>query len=423
MDNHRIVVIGAAGKMASFGIRRLAAHRDDITFDLYDLDLQRVEELAASLAPGRATTGEVDLFDRDSLLAAIDGASLVVLGAGPYVKTAPPVMRACVGAGVDYIELGDDVKSTLDGLGLDGRARKAGAALLLGCGAAPGMSNVLAADAASRLDQVESIDVAWFTGDEGAKAYGAAVLEHVVNMAAGETVIWREGQPVTVEAFVENDVFPMGGDVGDYRLYLTAHPEAVTLPRRFPGVRSVRVMGGGHPQPVNGIFRGISLAVQQGKMTVSDAVEWFQAVLADEPGSRKGWRHALSGMYGQVRRGESTLGELGRYLWQGLRKQHTPYRGGVLIRATGTRDGVPAKVIIRSGTGGPGTVLGTSMDNVTGTCLAAFVDMALNRGGDLAGSLAPEDWVEPEQFYATLESFGVPRDEVVSSGPVLDPVG
>lgn len=414
MDGKRMVVIGAGGAMAGFGVQRLAALRDDISFELYDLDMERVGRLAASLQPGRAVTGEVDLFDRDSLLRVIDGAALVFLGAGPYLRTAAPVMRACIEAGVDYIDLDDDVQSTLDGFDLDDDARGAGVAIRLGCGAAPGMSNVLALEAASRLDRVETIDVAWFSGDEGPHAYGAAVLAHALDIAAGETLIWRDGGRVSVEAYVENDVFPMGGDVGDYRLYLTAHPETVTLPRHFPGIRSVRVMGGLHPQPANGTMRGIAMAVNQGKMTVAEAVEWFQAVLQDEPGSLKGWRHAISGLLGQVYRAESTLGALSRYLWRGLRKQHSPFRGGVLIRAAGTKEGAPATVMVRTSTGGPGSAMGTSMADVTGTCLAAFADLALDHEGRDVGALAPEDWVEPAEFYAALERLGVPRDEVLS---------
>lgn len=413
MKVHRIVVIGAAGGMVSLGVQRLTTHRGDLTFELYDRNVDRLEDLAAALPSDRVTTGKVDLFDQDALRRVIEGASLVLLGAGPYIKTAPPVMRACIEAGVNYIDFDDDVESTLDGLELFDQAHAAGVVLLLGCGASPGFSNVMAVDAASRLDEVEAIDVAWITGDEGPQPYGPAVLEHLLHIGAGECLIWRDGRQVTVETFVESEVFPMGGDLGDYRLYLTAHPEAVTLPRRFPGVRSVRVMGGAHPQPVNGVIRGVSLAVEQGKMSVPEAVEWFQAVMQDEFGSFKGWRYALSGMLGQVRRGESGLAASSRYLWQGLRKQHLPYRLGALVRAAGTRDGEPATVAIRTRTGGPGTVMGTSMANVTGTCLAAFVTLAIDHQGKQLGVLTPEEWVEPTLFYAALEGLGVPREEIL----------
>jgi saccharopine dehydrogenase-like NADP-dependent oxidoreductase len=413
MMERRIVVIGAAGEMASVGLERFVTCNDDCSFELYDLDTARMQQLAARLPEGMARIAEVDLFDAGALQRAIQGASLVILGAGPYTRTAPPVMRACVEEGVDYLDFDDEVESTLDGFELHDDAQAAGVALMIGCGASPGMSNVIALDVVTRLDQVRSIDVCWVTGDEGARPYGNAAIEHVLHIGAGPCVTWRDGQQVTVEGFVENEVFPMGGEIGDHRLYETAHPEAVTLPRRVPGVRSVRVMGGAYPQPVNGLIRGVALAVEQGRMTVPEAVEWLQAVMQDEFGSLKGWRYALSGMMGQVRRGESSLGVLGRYLWQAMRGQHTPYRGGILVRATGTRNGETVTIEARTPTGGPDSFLASSMAAITGTCLAAFATLALERRRELQGTLAPEDWVEPREFYETLERLGVPSHEML----------
>lgn len=427
MDPQRIVVVGAAGEMARVGIERLAAHTDGCTFGLYDLDEHRLRELAGRLAPDRVDVGALDLFDSAALERAIAGSALVVLGAGPYIRTAPPVMRACIAAGVDYLDFDDDIESTQDAFELDAEARRAGVALFIGCGASPGLTNVLAVDAASRLDDVEEIDVCWVAGDEGARPYGRAVIEHVFHIAAGTTVTWRDGRHLTVETFVANEVVDLGGGIGRYRLYETAHPEAVTLPRRFPAARSIRVLGGAHPQPMNGLVRGISVAVERGALTVDEAVDWFQAVTQDENGSLKGWRHALGGMLGQVRRGESSLGELGGFLWNGLRKRHAPFRGALMARSIGTLGGSPATAVVRSPKSGPDTYLASSMGAVTGTCLAAFVTLALEAAGDRDGVLAPEDWVHPPTFYGALARVGVPQDELPeafdSAGTELERAG
>jgi hypothetical protein len=418
MDGPRVVVIGAAGEMARIGVQQLAAVDPDVQFELYDLDVAGLEALAASLPRPPAATGRVDLFDAEELAAVVRGATLVILGAGPYYRTAPPVMRACLELGVDYLDFDDDNESTQEALALDADARAAGVTLFVGCGASPGLSNMLAIDAASRLDEVETIDVCWVTGDEGPRPYGAAVVEHLFHIGAGECLTWRDGRAVTVETFVGNEVFPLGGDIGDYRLYEAAHPEAVTLPRRFPGARSIRVMGGGHPQPINGVIRGVSRAVHDGRLSVPEGIAWFQAVMNDEAGSLRGWRHALGGMLGQVRRGECELREVLAFLRAGLRNEHPPYRAAILVRATGSRSGAPATSIVRTPTGGPDSTFASSMGKVTGTCLAAFASLALERRRTSSGALAPEDWVEPATFYATLERFGIPRHEVLAPEPV-----
>ena len=113
------------------------------------------------------------------------------------------------------------------------------------------------------------------------------MIEHLLHIAAGECVTWRDGQATTAPSFADSGMFPMGGGLGDVRLYECAHPEAVTLPRRFPEARSIRVMGALDPQPVNGIARGIAQAVLAEKMSVAEAVAWFQEVMQDKNGSLK----------------------------------------------------------------------------------------------------------------------------------------
>ncbi len=400
--------------MAGSGVRWLAGSGNEVHLELYDVDARGLDALVATLPCPPAIADRIDLFDGARLREAISGAALVVLGAGPYLRTAAPVMRACVDLGVDYLDIDDDIESTQEALALHAAAQDAGMALHVGCGASPGMSNLLAVDAAAQLDEVETIDVCWVSGDEGARPYGAAVLEHAFHISAGDTLTWRDGGPVTVPAFTATEVFSLGGDLGDYRLYETAHPEVVTLPRRYPRVRSVRVMGGLHPQPVNGLVRGIALAVHDGRLTMPEAIAWFQAVLRDESAPLRGWRYAIAGMLGQVRRGECSPQEVGRFLLAGLRHQHEPYRGALMARATGVRSGEPATAIVRTPTGGPDSPFASSMSRVTGACLAAFVALALDRRGVHRGAVAPEDWVEPATFYAALEELGVPRHEFLA---------
>ncbi|WP_063047254.1 hypothetical protein [Nocardia pseudovaccinii] len=96
----------------------------------------------------------------------VSGAALVVLGAGPYIRISAPVIEACLAAKVPRLDFDDDNESTQHALGLHDRAQAAGIPIHVGCGASPGMSNVLVVDAASELDTVENIDMGWLVGDE-----------------------------------------------------------------------------------------------------------------------------------------------------------------------------------------------------------------------------------------------------------------
>ncbi|MEU3830587.1 saccharopine dehydrogenase NADP-binding domain-containing protein [Streptomyces sp. NPDC029080] len=414
MTGRRVVFIGAAGEMCKVAIERFARAGGDYELTLCDIRPELLKPLVKRLPTGRVKVRRLDLYDRDALLDVVDGAALVVLGAGPYIRTSEPVITACIELKVPYLDFDDDVESTQHALGLAEQAQEAGVPLYIGCGASPGMSNVLAVDAASELDTVEDIEMFWTVGDERPNV-GRAVIQHLMHIAAGDCLTWENGGPVTHQSYVETASAPMGGGLGETLLYETAHPEPVTMPRRFPAAQRIRCLGGMDPAPVNGLVKGLGQAIQSGRMTSDEAVDFMMAIVKSRFGTPSGWRHALNGMMAQVRRGESGAGELLKYLGASAVRRRYTWRGGLLARVRGTRDGRPAVAVRRTPVSGPGSYLVASMATVTGTACAAFMVLALDEAGKRAGSFAPEDWAEPEPFYAALERVGTPRHEIVES--------
>lgn len=407
----RIVVIGAAGEMTSVALRRLGSALPELALELYDLDAERVQELATGLP--NATIGTLDLFDRGSLAKAIQGARLVVLGAGPYLRTSEPVIDACMEAGVDYLDYSDDNEPTAAALARTDEVGEAKIAAYIGCGASPGLSNVMAVDVASYLDSIDSIDVAWCTGDEGPRPYGRAVIEHLMHIAAGDCLLWRDGRPTTVPSFGASERIEMGGGLGSVSLYECAHPEAVTLPRRFPHARSIRVLGGLYPLPINGIARGVAQAVHDGRLDIETAVGFFQDIMQDKTGSVAGWRFAFPGIGIQLGRNEISAADIRRFAWDAMVHRHGEYRGGLLTRAAGTRAGQRTTITSTMELSGPHTVLWQSMGTATGFAIAAFIALALAEPqGKRVGVYCPEDWVQPADMYKTLHQLGVPDAEL-----------
>lgn len=404
----RIVFIGAAGDMCRVAIERFAeaAGGADWKLELYDIRPEALAGIVDALPAGSATAGSFDLFDSDALRAAIDGADLVVLGAGPYIRTAEPVMKACIEKGVPYLDLDDDEASTREAMKLDADAKAAGVPVFVGCGASPGLTNVMTADAARDMDAVERIDICWATGDEGPVPFGRAVLDHAIRGFAGPCQTWEGGRAVTHQTFVENDVFDLGNSFGDgYRLYECAHPEAVTMPRRWPEADRIRVLGALDPSAVNGIMRGVAVAVQEKKISMDEAIDFINDIICDKTGSPKVWKHALAGLWGQIHRREIAVGEVLRFLANAARKKHPDYRGINYVRVTGKRNGETVVSIRRLPVSGPGTAW-TSMAAGTGSATAAFMVLAVDELGDLAGVLAPEDWADPKKFYDALARTG-----------------
>ncbi|KAF7596061.1 hypothetical protein BBP40_003323 [Aspergillus hancockii] len=441
-----VVFIGAAGEMCRVAVERFAA-ASDAPLVLADINLSVLESLAANFPAGRASTKKLDLFDRAALNEVVQGAALVVLGAGPYMRTSEPVLSACLDAKVPYLDFDDDVQSTQAALRLHERAKKEGVPCYVGCGASPGMTNVMVMDAVRELDTVESIDICWLVGDERGSGTGKAVLEHLMHIAAGPCLTWVGGKPTVNESWVETTYAPMLADEGETLLHETAHPEPVTLPRLFPRAHRIRCAGALGPQPVNGIARGLGQAVRRNAISMQEAVD-FLFTLTNEPPSAaawgqgfselsaafKGgdvtlnelvqlagqlsrsispWRYALYGMIEQIWSGECTTGEVLSFLVNSARGKSAENKGGLLVRAVGLRNGHPATVTKRTAKSGDKTFLSRTMGTVTGTSTAAFMLLALDDGNTRSGVFSPEDWATPERFYQALERLGTPRDELV----------
>lgn len=401
--------------MCRVAIERFAMAKGDWQLALYDLRADLLEPLVDKLPDGMATAAKLDLYDQAALREAITGAALVVLGAGPYNRTAGPVLEACLEAKVPYLDFDDDIESTMHALSLDAKAREAGVPMYIGCGLSPGMTNVLAADAASELDSVENIDVYWVIGDERG-SIGRAVLDHMLRVAAGPCMTWENGGPAMHQSWVETRWTEMGGGLGLTMMHETAHPEPVTLPRKFPNAKNIRCFGGLDPSPYNGLARGLGLAVQKGTMSMKEAIDFAEAALTNKFGGVKGWRHALSGVWNLARTGEATRTELVKFLALTSVNHTFPFRAGVKVEVTGLRGGLPVVVTRRSPFSGPDTYLFTDMAAATGTSCAAFMVVAMDEEpGTRAGVFTPEEWADPQRFYDGLERVGTPRHEILEA--------
>jgi len=208
----------------------------------------RASLLADRLSDPRVSSRRLDAGDRAALVSAIreTGATIVLNAALPATNLV--VMRACLEAGCDYIDLAsggtddDGIPKLDDQFALDAEFRAAGRMALLGMGADPGTSNVYAAYAAKHLlDEVTELHVR--DGDnsvcQGHDGFVAAFSPWVfIDECLCKAVSYRDGRyhlepPLTgLEPFE----FP---ELGVLNCYYVDHEESRTLPRFFPGARIV----------------------------------------------------------------------------------------------------------------------------------------------------------------------------------------
>lgn len=442
-----VVFVGAADAICGEAIR-LFANTTEVPLVLADANEDALRRVAAKL-PGRdVAIRKMNLFNPDELRSAISDAALVVQGAQPYYRTSTPVLTACIDAKVPYLDFSDDVHSTLEALDLHERAEKAGVSCYINCGASPGMTNLLAVEICQELDTVETLDICWLVSEEGGQL-GREVLEHLMHITGGPCLTWADGKAAVHENWVETSYAPVAKGSNDL-FYESAHPEPVTLPRRFPNVNRIRTLGALNPAPFNGLARGLGAAVNSGALSMDAAIDFLESMQSKSSvnwtdmlklitaqfrggeitlnqlyelaslgiSSLKPWNLALWGMVDQVRKGGCTTGEVLSFLIDSARGKQAPRRSGLLVRGVGTRNGHPAVVIRRTPTV-QDPFLGESMATSIGASCAAFALLALDRGTQgRPGIYCPEDWAEPEAFFMAMEKLGCARDQIVESTQV-----
>ncbi|MBI5239255.1 MAG: saccharopine dehydrogenase NADP-binding domain-containing protein [Elusimicrobia bacterium] len=233
----RYSVLGGAGAMGRITVRDLAetaGPRDEIL--VADCDLAKARAVAAVLRDRRVRAVRVDVRDRAAAARALAGTFALINDAQYQLNCA--AMELALALRCHYVDLGGLFHVTRRQLGYHSRFRAAGRTALLGMGAAPGITNILARAAAEGLDTVREIHTRVGSMDdtryEPAPALALSYsLKTILEEFSFRPVVFTKGRFVFVE--------PMSGDVphrfpapvGLRRPMYTLHSELATLVPSF----------------------------------------------------------------------------------------------------------------------------------------------------------------------------------------------
>ncbi|MGH7701776.1 MAG: saccharopine dehydrogenase family protein, partial [Gemmatimonadales bacterium] len=208
----------------------------------------RAQQLADRIRHPQVRSMVLDAGNRRELARAIRETGTTILLNAALPSTNLTVMRACLDAGCDYIDMAsggtesDGIPKLEDQFALDADFKAVGRLALLGMGADPGTTNVYAAYAAKHLfDQVTALHVR--DGDnsicQGHDGFLAAFSPWVfIDECLCGAVSWRDGQYRIEEPLSGKEPFEFP-ELGVLDTYHVDHEESRTLPRFFPGVRQV----------------------------------------------------------------------------------------------------------------------------------------------------------------------------------------
>lgn len=383
----RVLALGGVGIMGRVAVKTLLQGNAVSKMVIADRNFASAQAFAHELSDPRVFARGLDANDPNDLRAALHDADLVVSTIGPYYRFGTKVLSAAIDTKTHYLDICDDWQPTIAMLDLDEEARKAGITALIGAGASPGISNLLAVKAVSQLEDVETLHTIWGAGSKSAESddfsEGSAALNHWLAMLTGKVKNQRGGTLVDVPPFQKLKIdYPGIGRVG---VFTVGHPEPISFSRSFPRLRdSVNAMD--MPVGVIWLLRAITRQIDSDRISLDDGVKYVQKVFLQS---------SELGLSGAIR-------EMTRFNLAGIaeaisRKKYLPT---LCAYAKGKSDGRSVRV----GASMRGDVPG-GMAAITGIPAAVMAQMLIAGEITRRGVFAPETGVDPDSFFARFAPF------------------
>ncbi|MDK4712394.1 SDR family oxidoreductase [Rhizobium sp. CNPSo 4039] len=181
----RILVLGGYGGFGARLSRRLAG--DGFEVLVAGRNLEAAKALAARLPHAIALQA-----DRNGDITAILSEHrpfLLIDAAGPFQQSDDRVARACIEAGIHYIDLAD-ARDFVGAIGsLDEEAKAAGVTIISGASSVPALSGAVVADLAKNMEEVRSIEMS-ISASNRATA-GASVASAILSYVGRPVRLWR----------------------------------------------------------------------------------------------------------------------------------------------------------------------------------------------------------------------------------------
>ncbi len=359
----KFIVIGGSGEMGSAASYDLTRSEGVEELTIVSRSARK-ENLHPKMAESdKVNVKNLDISDHDAMVEEMKKYDVVVNCVGPFYSTGYKVASIAIDAGVNYVDIADDYDAVekMQDEKLDKKAKEAGITVLYGMGADPGTANVLAKYAADKMDSVEEVEFFWILGASDCK--GKAVWEHILHMNTDLVPQYIDGKLQQIPAGSENEVVDFIEPFGSCNVHYVGHPEPLTIPEHFPGVKRVVNKGGILPDWVN---EAIKVQNQWG-FTSPKTIE--------VNGQEVSPRELAMELWGE-RPPEGDLGE---------------YTSGVKVVVRGTVDNEPTTYTYDlGGNTGPGTGIPASI----GAQMIARGDVKET------GVVAPEGCIDPEIYLS-----------------------
>jgi saccharopine dehydrogenase-like NADP-dependent oxidoreductase len=254
---HMKILIVGTGAQGSVIATEIVKSPEVSEIRLSDIDLGKTERLAERLKSEKVRTHRVDANRIDDIARAAEDVNVIVNTTTWNDRFNLNIMAAALNVGAHYQDLASYPPKQL---ALSNEWKEAGLTALIDTGVSPGFTNVLAAQAADKLDRVKEIRVRLWGGVESKEPTSFWSPETAWTDMAEKPIVYENGEYKKVPPFSGEEIYIFPDPVGSQTVFCHSHEEPETLPRFIgKGVKYVDFKMGGPDFPLAKAIVGLGL--------------------------------------------------------------------------------------------------------------------------------------------------------------------
>jgi saccharopine dehydrogenase (NAD+, L-lysine-forming) len=352
-----ILILGGYGYTGKLLAKHLIA-QSNAEIIISGRNLEKAKSFADELNNSRVTVRQVDASNFESLTLALQGVTLCLVAA-PTTHHADTVIRACISARVDYLDIQLSSKKMKALYAAEDEIKKAGLCFVTEAGYHPGLPAAMIRYAASKLSIVESALTAGYLNMKNIP-YSDAVDELMECFIEYQAQVYKNGAWTKPESW-DARTFNFGEDIGRRNCYSMFFEELHAIPDMYPALKET------------GFY-------------ISGA-NWFTDLLITPL--------VMVGLKLAPKRGLKPLGKL---MWWGMGKSKPPYVVALKVEAKGRLDGISAQVHAR--------VVHPDGYELTAIPVVAYLNQYLDGTARKTGVHMMGHLAEPVRLFNDMQKMG-----------------
>lgn len=285
----KVLALGGAGDMGRMAVAVLLDSPRVTSVTVADINSELVKIFVEMVDSPNLSGVQIDITEKEKLIDLISSHDVVINTVGPFYKFDVLIMEAVIEAKKHFLDICDDWKPTLDALEFNDKAKKADMTAVIGIGASPGITNILAVQACSKLDRIDELITAWgvdidikagkkpkyfIKPEKLRKKLGKterkpnAAFMHLLYETIEKVPTFKDGKMIEIDPLTETEPYEFPGFKSMYACHI-GHPEPVTLPRTIKAKSISNVMYIG--ETATDITRKYSQKIKEKELTIEEA--------------------------------------------------------------------------------------------------------------------------------------------------------